>query len=477
MVVYTAVAAVVVVAAIALVVWNSGLLQRNLTALNVNGTKYTAADVQYYYRNIYSTYAQNYMLDTSISPKKQVYDQETGQSWYDFLMDQAVENLTNSTALAARAKSEGYTMSAEAQAEMSASLAQLDTAWISYGAASRDAFIRANFGSHMTYDRLTALYTQEYLSSDYAQAQLDAVEHPDADYQAYYKEHADELDTVTYSQFTFRASLATTDADGNTIERTDAETAEQMEAAKAEQKALAEEVKAKLEGGAEPEKLAEEYKDRLYTSAASENSTGSTLTAYYAYGEWLLDNARRAGEISLSERDYGTSYNYYVVVYEGRELVQEPANDVRHLLIKAGDGSGTPTQAEYDEAEEKAQALLDEWKAGEATEDSFAALVTANTQDTASASSGGLYSNITSASSYVEPFLDWATDPARKVGDAELVKTEYGWHVMYYAASKDPVWKQSAGSALQQQDYEKLVEDAVQGWSISRGAGMNFVSA
>ena len=46
MAIYTVVAVVVVVAAVALMIWNSGLLQRNLTALDVNGTKYTAADLQ-----------------------------------------------------------------------------------------------------------------------------------------------------------------------------------------------------------------------------------------------------------------------------------------------------------------------------------------------------------------------------------------------------------------------------------------------
>lgn len=474
--VYSAVAALVIVAALVLMVWNSGLLQRNLTALNINGIKYTTADVQYYYNNIYSEQAQQYLFDTSVSVKKQVYDEASGQSWYDHLMDLAVESLTSSTALAAKADSEGYAMSSEAQTEMSTNLAQLDSAWVSYGYASRDAFIRANFGPHMTYNRLTALISQEYLANDYAQSKLDAIDHPDADYQAYYQEHADELDTVTYTQFVFRASLPSTDADGNTIERTEEETAAQMETAKQEQSALAEEVKSRLEGGADPETLAGEYKDRLYSSSLSTSSTGSNLTSYSAYGQWLVDSARRAGDIDLFERDYSSSYTYYVIVYEGRALVQEPTHDVRHILVRAGDGSGTPTQSEYDEAEEKAQSVLDEWESGEATEETFIALVTANTSDTASASSGGLYSNITSTSNYVQPFLDWTTDPARRTGDVELVKSEYGWHIMYYVSSNDPVWRQSTASALRAQDFEALTDSASQGWDISRGAGLGLVS-
>lgn len=475
MAIYSVVAVLVVAAGLAMLVWNSGLLQRGLTALNVNGVKYTAADVQYYYKNIYSQQAQQYLFDSGVSVKKQVYDQATGQSWYDHLIDLAVENMTNTAALAARAGSEGYTLSPDAQAGLDSTLSQLETSWISYGYASRDAFVRANFGAQMTYDRMAALLSQEYLASDYAQAQLDAADHSDADYDAYYREHAGELDTVTYTQFLFRANLPSTDADGNTIERTDAETAEQMESAKREQAALAAEVKSRLEGGADPEALAEEYRDKLYGSSVSAASTGASL-GYYAYGQWLTDGARRAGDVELIERDYDTSYNYYVVVYEGRALVAERTNDVRHILVRAGDGSADPTQAEYDEAEKTAQALLDEWRAGEATEDSFAALAAANSDDSGSASSGGLYSNITSASGYVEPFLNWATDPARRAGDAGLVRTEFGWHVMYYVASGDPVWKQTAAAALREQDYEALMDSATQGWSISRGIGMGLVT-
>lgn len=474
MAIYTVVAVVVVVAAVALMVWNSGLLQRNLTALDVNGTKYTAADVQYYYSSVYSEQAQQYLFNSAQPVKKQVYDEATGQSWYDHLMDLAVESLTNSTALAAQARSEGFTLTAESQTQLDSFLSQLNTAWIGQ-TTSRDALIRAYYGPYMTYDRLAELVGQKLLASDYAQAKLDAIDHPDADYQAYYKEHADELDTVTYTYFLFRASVPSTDADGNPVELTDEEKASQLEFLKLDQHALADEVKAKLEGGADPEALAEEYKDQLYSSAVSRRSTGASVSSY-VYGDWLLDSSRKAGDVTISGQDQDGSANYYVVVYEGRALVQETAHDVRHILIQAGNGS-SPTQAEYDEAETKAQSVLDEWKAGEATEDSFAALVNANTSDAASASSGGLYSNITASSSYEQAFLDWAIDPARKEGDTGLVKTGYGWHVMYYVASKDPVWKQTTASALRNQDYENLTASASQGWTVSRGMGMNLISA
>ena len=80
----------------------------------------------------------------------------------------------------------------------------------------------------------------------------------------------------------------------------------------------------------------------------------------------------------------------------------------------------------------KAEDLLAQWQAGEATEDSFAALVKDNTDDEGSAETGGLYEDIHAGSNYVESFLNWATDAERKAGDVEIVETEYGYHIMYF---------------------------------------------
>lgn len=476
MALYTMVGAVVLVAAIALLVWNSGLLQRSMTALDVNGAKYTAADVQYYYSSIYKNYSGSYYFDPNTSVKKQVYDQESGQSWYDFMLDQAVQTLTNNTALAARAEAEGFALTDESQARLDSFLTQLDSGWAGGGFTSRAAFIKANFGPYMTYDRLTALARQEFLAADYASAQLEAADHPDADYEEYYKEHAGELDTFTYSQFTFRAAADTTDEQGNAIELTDEEKSAQLETRKAEQKALAEEFKTKLEGGADLDELASEYADRVYNAAPSRASTGASVSGA-AFGEWLMDSGRKDGDVTIAESDSGMSYYYYVVVFEGRARDEDATHTVRHILLRAGDGSAQPTQEQLDEAEEKAQALLDEWKAGEATQESFAALAAANSADTGSAQNGGLIDEISPSSSYVEPFKDWAVDPARKEGDTGLVQSDYGWHIMYYVSTDDPVWRLDVAGALQQQDYQQLIDSACEGWSISQGMGMSFITA
>lgn len=471
---YTVIGVVVVAAAIALMVLNSGLLQRSLTALEVGGEKYSAADMQFYYNTVYANYANQYAFDPTVSVKKQATGMEDDQTWFDFLLSEARTALCSNANLAARAEAEGFALTEESQAQINSFITQLNSGWINTNYSSRDALIKANFGPYMTYDRLLELTRQQYLAADYASAQLDAIDHPDSDYEDYYKEHTNELDTFVYSQFTFLAQVPTTDGDGNAIELTDAEKAERLEPLKAEQKALAEEVRTRLEGDANPETLADEYEEQLYSSSVSSRLTGASIS-YAAYADWLMDSARKPGDFTLIEREVsGTTCYYYVVVFHDRLRDNENTHTVRHLLVRAGNGSSDPTQEEYDAAETKAQSLLDEWKAGEATEDSFAALVSANSDDTGSAQDGGLISGITSTSSYVEAFRSWAVDPGRKAGDVELVKTEYGWHIMYYVSTDDPAWRLNAHSALLQQDYEKLTQDVSRDFTV--GLGMSLLT-
>lgn len=473
---YTVIGVAVAVAAVALMIWRSGLLQRSVTALNVGGTKYTAVEFQYYYNTIYSNHANRYDFVPSLPLKEQTYDQESGQNWQDRLKEETIEALAADTALAARAKSEGYTLSEEAQQSLDASISQLDTLWINY-AVSRDDFIRASFGPYMTYDKLVSLLELDFLSSDYASTQLEKIEHPDSDYETYYQDNTDTLDTIVYTQLSFRAAAPSTDSQGNPTELTAEEKAAALEKEKAEKKALAEEVKSRLDAGEDPEALAEEYASQLHSTSLS-RKTSAYNASFSTYSSWLLDSSRRAGDVTLAEQESSDAYYYYVSVFEDRFRDEENTHSVRHLLIPAGSGTGTqtPTQEEYDAAEEQAQALLDEWKAGEASEDTFSALAAANSSDTSSAANGGLISGISSNSSYVEPFLNWSIDPARKPGDTELVKTEYGWHIMYYVSTDDPVWRLTAHSALQQEDYEELTAEATQDMNISQGLGMNFIS-
>ena len=95
---YGVIAAIILVAGIALSVYNTGIFQRSATAVTVNGTEYTAAEVQYFYnmelQNV-ATYAMYglYDFDYSADPKDQIYDEKTGETWHDYFVSAAKEAL------------------------------------------------------------------------------------------------------------------------------------------------------------------------------------------------------------------------------------------------------------------------------------------------------------------------------------------------------------------------------------------------
>jgi len=457
---YAVAAAAVAVLAVFLLVWNSGVIQRNTAAVTINGVKYGPADVQYYYNTVVN---QSGLSASSL--EKIIMDESTGQTAKEYFQEQAVDTMVTTAALCGKARAEGYEMTQEARDELDQALEGLNSSWRSAGYASRDVYLRAILGPYMTYDRLKALMEEQALASDYAAAQVDAIAITEEEEEAYYQENKDALDSYTITQFVFRASVPAA-AEGE--ERSDEETAALLEAAKTEMKAKAEELKARLEAGEDPEALAKAYEEDLYSSEISAVSGGESDSAYgvsgvnTSYAEWAKDAARKNGDVTLAEYDGTSSYIYYVARFEGRVRDDTRSNSIRHILI-SGDG-----------AQARAQELLDQWKAGEATEDSFAALAAENSEDTGSASRGGLITNVSPTSNYVIPFRDWANDSGRKDGDTGLVESDYGWHIMYYV-SAEPVWRQIAGEAIRADNYARIRDAAREGYEAVQGFGMKFV--
>lgn len=460
-----------------LIVWNTGVIQRSATAVTVNGVSYTAADVQYYVRNVLY---QNGLTSTSATTlKSTVIDSETGETLYDAIVDQAVEQLSFYAAMEDQAIVDGFAMSDDTQEYLSEQLDQLELQWLSSGYKDRASYIRAIYGPYMTYNRLLTLYTRTLLVNDYCTAYADSLTYSDSDYEGYYADHADELDDFTITQFVLLARPDTTDEQGNTIEMTDEETEAALAEAQAETKALAEEIQAKLDAGEDPSTLAETYADQLYSSNVSQVRVGANVNT--SYSDWAYDSARQVGDTTIAEYSSGTSTFYYVVRFEGRERDDSKTANVRHILVAAetDDGASQPTEEQYAAAYAEAEELLAQWKAGDATEDSFALLAEENSADTSSASNGGLISDISSTSSYVTTFLDWALDPSRQPGDTGLVQntgsSTKGWHIMYYVSDGAPEWKLTAESALSSQDVTAWEDAATDGYDAVYGLGMKFV--
>lgn len=147
-------------------------------------------------------------------------------------------------------------------------------------------------------------------------------------------------------------------------------------------------------------------------------------------------------------------------------------SSVRHILIAPEGGTEneetgetTYSETEWAAALTEAERVLNEWKSGDATEESFGELATTYTDDTGSASTGGLYEDIAPGSNYVEEFLAWAIDMNRKTGDTDIVKTQFGYHIMYFV-SGEPQWLSTATTQLLSERTTAMINEAEVQWPM-----------
>lgn len=145
-------------------------------------------------------------------------------------------------------------------------------------------------------------------------------------------------------------------------------------------------------------------------------------------------------------------------------------SNVRHILImpKGGTLNEETGETVYSEEEKaaamsEAERILQEWRDGEATEESFGLLANTYSEDGGSNTTGGLYENIAPGDSYVESFLNWSIDMTRQTGDTDIVETEYGYHIMYYV-SGEPYWYSIVESQLMDERVNDLTNGAKDKW-------------
>lgn len=169
---------------------------------------------------------------------------------------------------------------------------------------------------------------------------------------------------------------------------------------------------------------------------------------------------------------YSTSVAY---VTKASNLSDVKTVNVRHILVTPyfdSEDTDTSTAAatdatdeEWEAAYKQAKTILKEWKDGDATAESFGELAKEYTEDS-NGDDGGLYENIT-PNQMVPTFNAWCFDSSRKAGDTAIVKTEYGYHIMYFESQGDlKVWQYTAQQSLASDDGTDATEKLEESYSI-----------
>ena len=166
------------------------------------------------------------------------------------------------------------------------------------------------------------------------------------------------------------------------------------------------------------------------------NYLNNYYLGYMYYGDTLE-------QIPVTDAEVEAYYEAHIEDYKanGLEKTDERYVDVRHILITP-EGGDAATEEQWAAAEKEANDLLNEWLTKHPDEDGFAVLAEAYTDDPGSASNGGLYEDVY-VGQMVPEFENWCFDASRQTGDYGIVKTTYGYHIMYFVGS-DYVWYATA---------------------------------
>ena len=167
---------------------------------------------------------------------------------------------------------------------------------------------------------------------------------------------------------------------------------------------------------------------------------GVTVADYQDYLRTFYAAMDYYGQISTAVTDGMTDEMAEAYFDENAEAYAESRIEkknnvtVRHILIAPeGDKDATLndwTAEQWAAAEEKANEVYDLWQQ-DPTEEHFAELAGEYTDDPGSKETGGLYEDF-ATNAMVEPFSDWCFADGRVAGDTGIVRTEFGFHIMYF---------------------------------------------
>ena len=181
-----------------------------------------------------------------------------------------------------------------------------------------------------------------------------------------------------------------------------------------------------------------------------------TVNAYTAE----LQQSIASGMTEEDVQDYFTEnedlFASMGVAQDGTRLVS-----VRHILLMPED---TESDADWADAEQTAESIYNAWK-NNPTEDYFIQMANTYSEDPGSSSNGGLYENVYPGQ-MVAAFNDWCFDPERQTGDSGIVKTEYGYHIMYFVDHGDEFWRYAAQNYLMSDRYTETENSILESYPL-----------
>ena len=416
------------------------------TYVVVNGEAVNKVEFDYQYnltKNNYITQYGSYLtyfgLDTSKDLSTQMYSDTL--TWQDYFEQNAVESLKQNKALMAEAKAAGFTY--DTTDEYNTFKETIKTSAASAGISEKE-YVRSIYGSYATMGRIEEYVKNDMVMNAYYQKLQEDNAPSDDEIQSYYEENKATYDSVDYRLTTIEADLPTEPTElADPVEATTAPDADTDGTATTDttQDTAYQPSDAEIAKAMEDAKVLADDAEKTVAKDGEAHENEKKSSVNYLISDWLFDDARKAGDTTVITND--NSHCYYAVAFEKRYLDETPSADVR-VIIPTEDKTG--------------EEILEEWKNGAATEDSFAELCKKYTQDTSAVENGGLFEQVTKTG-MTEELSNWIFDNSRQAGDTVAITVSGTTYVLYYIGQDQPEWKINIKNTLVSDTMSQHVQD------------------
>lgn len=416
------------------------------TYVVVNGEAVNKVEFDYQYnltKNNYITQYGSYLtyfgLDTSKDLSTQMYSDTL--TWQDYFEQNAVESLKQNKALMAEAKAAGFTY--DTTDEYNTFKETIKTSAASAGISEKE-YVRSIYGSYATMGRIEEYVKNDMVMNAYYEKLQEDNAPSDDEIQSYYEENKATYDSVDYRLTTIEAELPTEPTElADPVEATTAPDADTDGTATTDttQDTAYQPSDAEIAKAMEDAKVLADDAEQTVAKDGEAHENEKKSSVNYLISDWLFDDARKAGDTTVITND--NSHCYYAVAFEKRYLDETPSADVR-VIIPTEDKTG--------------EEILEEWKNGVATEDSFAELCKKYTQDTSAVENGGLFEQVTKTG-MTEELSNWIFDNSRQAGDTVAITVSDTTYVLYYIGQDQPEWKINIKNTLVSDTMSQHMQD------------------
>jgi hypothetical protein len=417
------------------------------TYVVINGEEVNKVEFDYVYNTSknnyitqYGSYLSYFGLDTSKDLSTQMYSETL--TWKDYFEQNAVESLKQNKALMAEAKAAGFTY--DTTDEYNTFKETIKTSAAAAGVSDKE-YVRSIYGSYATMGRIEEYVKNDMVMNAYYQKLQEDNAPSDDEVQSYYEENKATYDSVDYRLTTIEADLPTEPTElADPVEETAADTTGTTDgtaATDSTQDTAYQPSDAEIAKAMEDAKVLADDAEQTVAKDGEAHENEKKSSVNYLISDWLFDDARKAGDTTVITND--NSHCYYVVAFEKRYLDETPSADVR-VIIPTEDKTG--------------EEILEEWKNGAATEDSFAELCKKYTQDTSAVENGGLFEQVTKTG-MTEELSNWIFDSSRQAGDTVAITVSDSTYVLYYIGQDQPEWKINIKNTLVSDTMSQHMQD------------------